>query len=72
MWQEMTSQDVITKNNGKVRRSEKSVKLYIIRKVLTRVIQKYKFYQISVIFVKSYNHLSEILAFLPQALTRYK
>ena len=32
--------DVITKNNGKMRTSVKLVKLYIIRNVLTRAIQK--------------------------------
>ena len=46
------------------------VKLYIIRKVLMRAFKKCKFYFLS-IFVKSYGHLSEILAFLPQALTKY-
>ena len=35
--------DVITKNNGKMWTSEKSVKLYSIRKVLTRAIQNESF-----------------------------
>ena len=44
--------DVITKNNGKMRTSEKPVKLYTIRKVFTKAIQKCKFYQIWVICQK--------------------
>ena len=41
--------DVISKNNRKVRTSEKPVKLYIIRKVLMIAIKKCKFDQIWVI-----------------------
>ena len=58
--------------NGKMRTSEKPVKSYILRKVLTRAIQKCTFYQIWVILSKFMAmHLSEILAFLLQALTKY-
>ena len=45
--------DVITRNKGKMQTSKKSVKLYIIWKVLNYLSN----------FVKSYGHLSEILAF---------
>ena len=48
----MMSNDVITKNNGKMRMSEEPVKLYIIRKVLRRAIQKFTFYRIGVILSK--------------------
>ena len=61
---------MITKNNGEMRTSEKPVKLYTIRKALTRAIQNYKLSNLSN-FVKSYGNLSEILAFLPQALIKY-
>ena len=61
----VTRNDVITKNNEKMRTSEKPVKLYSIRKVLTRAIQKCKFLSNLSNFVKSYGHLSEILACLP-------
>ena len=52
-----------------MRMSEKPVKLYFIQKALTRA----KMQVLSNLsnFVKSYGHLSEILAFLPQALTKY-
>ena len=48
----MMSNDVLTKDNGKMRMSEKPVKLYIIRKVLKRAIQKCTFYRIGVILSK--------------------
>ena len=54
-----------------MRMSEKPVKLYIIRKVLTRANQKMQVLSNLSNFVKNYGHLSEILAFLPQALTKY-
>ena len=38
-FQNMTN-DVITKNNGKIRTSAKPAKLYIIRKVMMRAFQK--------------------------------
>ena len=38
--------DLITENNRKIGTSEKPTKLYIIRKVLTRTIQKCRFCQI--------------------------
>ena len=44
--------DVITKNNEKMWTSEKQVKLYIIRKVLTRSIDKCKFDKIWIILSK--------------------
>ena len=50
--------------------SEKPVKLYLIRKVLKKLSKNACFIKLSN-FVKSYGHLSEILAFLPQALTKY-
>ena len=53
-----------------MRTSEKPVKLYIIRKNLTRAIQRMQVLSNSSNFVKRYGHLSEILAFLPQALTK--
>ena len=61
--------DVITKNNEKMRTSEKPVKLYIIQKSW-RKLSKNVLSNLSN-FVKRYGHLSEILAFLPQALTKY-
>ena len=44
--------DIITKNNGKMRTSSKPNKLYIIRKVLMRAIQKCTFYWIWVTMLK--------------------
>ena len=44
--------DVITENNRKMQTSKKSVKLYIIQKVLMRAIEKCKFYKIWVILSK--------------------
>ena len=58
---------IITKNNGKMRTSEKLVNLYITWKVLSKAIQKCTFHIIWVIFVKSYGHLSENLGFIQQA-----
>ena len=54
-----------------MRTSEKPVELYIIRKVLTRAIQEMQVLSNLSNFVKSYGHLSEILAFLPEVLTKY-
>ena len=53
--------------------SEEPVELHIIRKVLTRAIQKCKLYQILAILSKVVHvgNLNEILAFLPQTLTKY-
>ena len=48
-----------------MRTFEKPVKLYIIRKVLTRSIQNLSD------SVKSYGHLIEIFTFLLQTLTKY-
>ena len=44
---------------------------YINRKVLTRAIQKVQVLSNLSNFFKRYEHLSEILAFLTQALTKY-
>ena len=51
--------------------SKKPVKLYIIRKGLDESYPKMQVLSNLSNFVKSYGHLSEILAFLPQALTKY-
>ena len=62
--------DIITKNNGKIRTSVKPNKLYVIRKVLIRAIQNV----LSIEFVplwKSYGHFGQILAFLRFPLTKY-
>ena len=45
MWHEWCHNYVITKDNGKIRTSDKPVNLCIIRKVLMRAFQKFKFYQ---------------------------
>ena len=63
--------DIITKNNGETRTSVKPNKLYIIRNVLMRVIQKCTFYWIWGHYVKSYGHLCQILAFLRCPLSKY-
>ena len=55
----------LPKTMKKMQTSKKPVKLYIIRKVLTRAIQKMQVLSNLSNFVKSYGHLSEILAFLP-------
>ena len=51
------------KNKEKMRMSEKPVKLYIIRKVFMRGIQKMKVLSNLSNFFKSYGHLSDTLAF---------
>ena len=63
--------DVITKNNGKMRTSEKSINLYKIRNGLDESYSKMQILSNLSNFVKSYGHLSDILAFLPQVLTKY-
>ena len=50
---------------------EKLVKLYIIRKVLKRAYPEMQVLPNLSNFVKSYGHLREILAFLPQAFIKY-
>ena len=58
----MTCNDVITKNNCKIRTSAKSNKLYVIRKVLIRAIQKMYFYSNLGHCVKRYVHFCQMLA----------
>ena len=54
-----------------MRTSEKPVNLYIIRINLDESYPKMQVLSNLSHFIKSYGHLSEILAFLQQALTKY-
>ena len=59
----MITNDVITKNNGKIRTSTKPDKLYIIQKIFKRAIQ-------NVLFIE-FEPLCQILAFLLCPITKY-
>ena len=57
----------LPKNNGKIRTSAKPNKLYIIRKVLMRAMQKCTFLLNLSHYVKRYGHFCQILAFFYDA-----
>ena len=63
--------DIITKNNGKMRTSTKPNKLYIIRKVLMRAIQKFTFYWIWITMSKVMGIYLKFWHFLRCPLSKY-